>query len=433
MNKKISFIALTISLFLLGCNTENKSLKEQLETLPNVVEVNTIETDTIFSEQYEVYFKQPIDHKNPKLGSFNQRVIVSHSNFDKPVVAVIEGYKIWNGRSVELTELMNCNQINIEHRYFEDSKPDSMIWDKLTIWQAATDQHKIIKSIQKIYNENWLSTGISKGGQATMYHRSFYPDDVKACVPYVAPLNFELEDKRIYNFLDSVGTDSDRERLYNFQCLCFENFDKLEELLETKSKEKEWTFEFGIKTALEYAILEYNFAFWQWGGYTSNDIPDSSSIPTELFDHLNRVSGFTFFEAASVENQRAFFWGALTEMGIYGYRTEPFKKYLGDTTNYTFDFTAPNGSNYTFNLQTMQNVKKYLDTDANNMLFIVGGLDTWGATAYNPSGQNNLVRMTLPDGHHGTRIRNFPKDDRQYMYSLIGKWMDVNIVDIFEE
>ena len=32
-----------------------------------------------------------------------------------------------------------------------------------------------------------LATGISKGGQATMFYRSYFPDDVDISVPYVAP------------------------------------------------------------------------------------------------------------------------------------------------------------------------------------------------------------------------------------------------------
>jgi hypothetical protein len=420
-------------LFLTGCNQHTQSLKEKLQNLKGVVEVNTIETDTVFNEQYEVYFEQPIDHKNPSAGTFKQRVIVSHVDFNKPMVAVIEGYNIWNGRASELQKLMQCNQINIEHRFFKDSKPDSIPWDKLTIWQAATDQHIIIKELQKIYKQKWITTGISKGGQTTMYHRRFYPDDVTASVPYVAPLNFAREDPHIYKFLKTVGTDADREKIYNFQVLCFENFNELEKLLIKKSKEKKWSFKFGFKKALQYTILEYSFAFWQWGGFPTDQIPSNNATPAELFNHLNNVAGFTFFEDKGVEANRPFFWAALTEIGIYGYQTKPFAKYLGDTTDFTFDFTAPNGYTPVYNPKPMQEVKLFLDNKAENMLFIYGGLDTWGATAYHPSGKNNLVNMTLPNGHHGTRIKNFPKKDREYIYSLISKWMDVNINDIFED
>ena len=83
-----------------------QSLKERLMKLPDVVSVKPISADTVFAEQYEVFFKQPIDHNNPTLGSFKQRVIVSHIDYKKPVVAVLEGYYIWNGKSSELQKLI---------------------------------------------------------------------------------------------------------------------------------------------------------------------------------------------------------------------------------------------------------------------------------------------------------------------------------------
>jgi hypothetical protein len=179
--------------------------------------------------------------------------------------------------------------------------------------------------------------------------------------------------------------------------------------------------------------LEYSFAYWQWGRITSDEIPNHLSLPSEMFDHLNRVAGFTFFEDAGVVAYQPFFYAALTEIGMYGYQTAPFKKYLGDTVNYTFDFTAPTGAKPVYDSLAMQRVKYFLDTDAKNMLFIVGGLDTWSATAYEPLGKNNLVRMTLAEGHHGTRIKNFNKEDRAYIYSLLEEWMEVEINDIFED
>lgn len=430
MQKLNSLIITACIFFFISCNTQQLPLKEQLLSLDNVVEVNEVSLDTTFTEQYEVYFLQYIDHENPRLGTFKQRVIVSHQDFKKPVVAVLEGYKIWNGRQAELTKLMNSNQINIEHRFFKDSRPDSIPWEHLTIWQAATDQHLIIEALQEIYPENWLTTGISKGGQATMYHRAYYSADVQASVPYVAPLNFAREDNRIYEFLDNVGSMEERESVYQFQLQCFKNFDALLALLKEKAEEKGWTFNFGYKKALEYTILEYSFAFWQWGNYNADQIPGKGAATEELFNHLNKVAGFTFFEDKSVEENRPFFWAALTQIGMYGYNTAPFSEFLGDTV-YTFDFTAPQGTNPEYEPGAMQDIREYLDFEAENMLFIVGGLDTWGATAYVPSENNNLETMVLDKGHHGTRIRHFAKKDREHIYSLLENWMDIEIEDIF--
>ena len=51
------------------------TLKEKLEAIPEVAEIVPLEKGE-FSEKYLVYFTQPIDHKNPALGTFKQRVFV---------------------------------------------------------------------------------------------------------------------------------------------------------------------------------------------------------------------------------------------------------------------------------------------------------------------------------------------------------------------
>lgn len=427
--RKITWLLIVTAVF---SSCTQKTLYDKLLHLPNLVEINKLTTDTTFSEQYELFFKQPIDHNNPDKGSFMQRCVLSHKSDTLPMVVVLEGYKIWSDFAAEPTRILQSNQLIIEHRFFKDSRPDSIPWSDLTIWQAATDQHKIIEEFKNIYPKKWLSTGISKGGQTTMYHRTFYSDDVDACIPYVAPLNFAREDERIYEFLNTVGTENERKTIYEFQVDCFEQQDSLEILLQEKSESVGWVFKFGYEKAVQYTILEYPFAFWQWGSTSITDIPKKNSSAEALFTHLNNVAGFTFFEENSIEENRAFFWAALTEIGMYGYETKPFQKYLGDTSNFTFDFTAPIGVNYIYDPSIMKKVKNFLDTEGDNMIYIVGGLDTWGATAYEPSGKNNSVKMVLPAGHHGTRIKDFAKADREYIYSLLEEWMDVQIEDIFE-
>jgi len=423
-NKLVLIVPLMVIAYV---SCANDTLKEKLKSLPNVVEVNKINIDTTFNSQYELFFNQPIDHKNPELGSFKQRVVLNHLSDTLPMVAVLEGYGIWSGYASEPAKILQSNQIRIEHRFFNDSRPDSIPWSKLTIWQAATDQHEIIQALKNIYKANWLTTGISKGGQTTMYHRSFYPNDVKASIPYVAPLNFAREDKRIYNFLDSVGTKEQREAIYNFQLRCFKHENELEELLKKRAEKQKWEFKFGIEKAIQYTILEYPFAYWQWGGTSISNIPYDTASVVDIFVHLHGVADFTFFEENSIDKYRPFFWAALTQIGMYGYRTQPFKEYLGDTTDYTFDFAAPEGIRTYFDTIAMQKVKYFLDNEASNMLFIIGGLDTWGATSYIPSGKNNLIRKVLIDGHHGTRINDFPPAEKQFMYNLLGEWMGVNV------
>ena len=75
---------------------------------------------------------------------------------DAAVIVELQGYKIHSPRTGELAKIFNGNQITIEHRFFEDSKPIGEIpWEHLTVRNAATDQHIIIEALKKaVYPEN---------------------------------------------------------------------------------------------------------------------------------------------------------------------------------------------------------------------------------------------------------------------------------------
>jgi len=46
-----------------------------------------------------------------------------------------------------------------------------------------------------------------------MYHRYFFPNDVDATIPYVGPLNFSIEDTRVYDFFEQVGSEECRDKI----------------------------------------------------------------------------------------------------------------------------------------------------------------------------------------------------------------------------
>lgn len=258
-----------------------------------------------------------------------------------------------------------------------------------------------------------------------MAHRLYFPENVDACVCYVGPLNFAREDERIFEFLKNVGTAKERAKIRSFQDLCFENKAALLEILKTKAKEKAMTWEFGIEKALEYSILEYPFAYWQWGT-DANEIPKASASPEVIYKHLFDVVGYSFFEESSVENLQPYFWAALTQQGIYGYETMPFEKYLHTDKIYTFDWAFPEGITKTYDLKPMQRIKSFLDLKAEKMLFIYGEYDAWSATAVElteNASKRELYKFVKPKGNHKTRIKSFDAKEQKEIYSIIDSWL----------
>jgi len=425
--KKFNYLLIIAFIWIsAACQTQTKDLLTQLNELPNV-SVEKIVGDTTFTEYYEMWFTQPIDHENPDLGSFKQRVLLGHHDLSKPMVVEIQGYNIWTEKAGELSKLIDANQLTIEHRYFKKSRPDSLQWDKLTIKQAAADQHAVIQALRKIYKNKWISTGISKGGQTTIYHRFFYPNDVDVSVPYVAPMNLSREDKRIHKHLASVGTEDCRNKIKDFQIACFEKKAELIPLLEKLAKEKDYQFSMGLEQALDLNILEYSFAFWQWGNTNCEEIPASDASAEDLFKHLTKASSFSFFESKDIIKQQPFFYQALTEIGMYSYEVAPFSKYISYEKDLTFDFTLPEGVDGTFNPESMLAVNQWLQADAEKMLFIYGEYDTWSATQVEFKGNNKCQKFINPAGAHRTRIKSFPPELQEKIIGTLEEWLELKI------
>ena len=434
--KSIRFYYFVFSFFLfVGCKTATGVIStaeisnfQKLAAIENIVSIEKRANVSHFDENYELWFEQPIDYKDSTKGTFRQRVFLGFENPEQPVIVELNGYGIGSEKAGELATHYNANQISIEHRFFNDSRPKEIDWNTLTLENAAEDQASIINAIKKaLYpNSKFISTGISKGCQTVMAHRFYFPKNVDACVCYVGPLNFAREDGRIFEFLKNVGTAEERAKIKNFQDLSFENRDALLEILKNKATEQGMSWEFGIEKALDYSILEYPFAYWQWGT-SSDSIPMVSSSVETIYNHLFEVVGYGFFEESSVEKLQPYFWAALTEQGIYGYETMPFKKYLNTDEMYTFDWAFPEGISKPFDPIPMERIKSFLDSKAEKMIFIYGEYDAWSATAVDldeDAERRDLYKFVNPKGDHKTRIKSFDLTTQNEIFEIIDGWLE---------
>jgi hypothetical protein len=258
-----------------------------------------------------------------------------------------------------------------------------------------------------------------------MYHSYYYPDDVDVRVPYVAPLNFGVEDERIYSFLDQVGSPAERKKVSRFQKMALKNQDKYLEAFEDFSRDKGYSYELvgGLEKAYEYCVLEYSFAYWQWGYVPSRKIPGSSAGAEEIIAHMNRVAGFDYFSDQFIEEFRPFFYQALTEMGYYGYDLDEFGKYLKHVDNPIFTFTIPENVELEFNHKLSLEIQDYLSNEARNYIFIYGEYDTWSATAVTSIGDKNSKIIFKEGGSHRTRIRDLPEEQMEEVYSALESFL----------
>lgn len=430
--KKI-FISLLLVWSTIGAvvNAQDTSLLERLKEIPGL-EINVLGHDEQYTEKYEVYISQPVDHADPEAGTFRQRFFICHKGFDRPVVFVTEGYAADYAENPryknELSIYLEANEIIVEHRYFHRSAPEPLDWKYLTVKNAATDHHRIIELMKAIYGKGpWVSTGISKGGQTSMYHRYFFPDDVDATVAYVAPLNFSIEDLRVYDFLENHADTSCKGRLVEFQTMLLKNREDALPFFKKVANKKNLHYSMGLEAGFELMVLEYPFAFWQWGLTPCDSVPGYEAGPEKWISHLDKVAGLDWVAEEGIAKTQPFFYQALTEIGMYGYDLEPFGDLIEALENNTFTFSCPEGAECVYNPWPMRKVDAFIRHEAENMMFLYGEWDPWSSTGVQWSGNPGVRVFVKPGGSHLTRIRNYPQEMREEILSTLEKWIETEV------
>ena len=181
----------------------------------------------------------------------------------------------------------------------------------------------------------------------------------------------------------------------------------------------------GTKRALQLMILEYPFAFWQWGNNCA-DIPDQESADwEEIFEYLVKVSSPDFFEDKYIVRMQPFFYAALTEIGMYDYKIKPFKKFLPeDDKDIDFSFTMPEGvEKKPFNDKQMKAINEWLQTDAERILFVYGGSDPWYATGVDLKKNGKCRKYVRGDMSHACRIKDFDPVSKEDLLDTLNEWM----------
>jgi len=429
MKQKFIFFSLLINIFFfqsfLYSQTDTR-LQRKLKYFKEITDVIPASHDSSFSEAYELVFEQPVDHNNPDGLKFKQRIFLSFRSEDSPVVLITEGYSANKNYKSELASIFNANQIIAEHRYFGKSVPPEKDWQYLNIKQAADDLHAITTLFKKIFLGKWISTGISKGGQTTLFYKRFYPDDVHAAVPYVAPVNLAQEDPRIYTFLSSVGTEECREKILAFQREFLLRRDEIMPLLVKEIADKNLHMAFNNDFLYDYITLEYSFSFWQWG-VKCEDIPPQDATAEQLYRHMIESNELYFFTKEAMEEFGPFFVQAYNEIGYYGYDPFPFKDLLKEITNFSNIFLVPKDAEINYNADVMKDVNDWLQKNGNCILYIYGGNDAWSATSIQLTGETNAVKMVKKDGSHKTRISDFDGEEKEFIYSTLENWVGLII------
>ncbi len=428
---------LLVLLFLVGCGDDvpsgpdaaGGSLIEQLEAVPGMVSVTELPTERDGYRRFDLRLEQLVDHEAPDGDTFVQQMTLFHIDREAPLILLSTGY--WNyygDRLGELTYLLHANQLVVEHRYFGESRPDPADWSYLTIEQAAADHHVIAQALQPIYDAPWISTGASKGGMTSVYHRRFWPDDVAGTVPYVAPISFGAPDYAYDAFVDGLGSATCRQELQNLQ---IEMLDNRRAMIEASAMQQaldngDAYTRVAIAPAVEGAIAGLYWAFWQYFGYSwCGSIPSPSADDSDVYSFLDLIAPVSDSADASLDLFDAYYFQASYELGYPGTMDTWLDGHLNFGDDDYAGFTPTGVTLPEFVPEAMQDIDAWVQADGDRLLFVYGEWDPWTGGAFELGDATDSVSLVVDQGTHGANIRSLAVADQTTALDKLEAWSGV--------
>jgi len=403
-------------------------LLSQLRALPGVHDVAKVDTAAAGYQYFVLHFEQPVDHDDPGGPTFLQKVSLMHRDAAAPMVEYTSGYwDYYNDRLVELTDLLDANQISIEHRFFDESRPDPADWSKLTIIQMAHDQHAITTALRTLYSGAFITAGASKGGMTAVYYKRFYPDDVDGTVPYVAPISFGAPDLRYVPFMETLGPAPCRQAVRD---AAIEMLSNRRAALLAKAQEQatatgsEYT-RIAIGPALESSILSLEWAFWQYYGvgYCST-VPATTATDLDLWDFLKDISPVTDNADERVAQFDAYYYQAYFQLGYPDSGAVDLDPYLL-YTDADYEGALPTAQPAYDDGAAMKDIDQYVREAGDRLIFIYGEWDPWTGGTFDLGAATDSLLVTQAEGTHAARIGRLATADREAVLAKLQAWTGV--------
>ncbi|TDQ50239.1 S28 family serine protease [Actinorugispora endophytica] len=412
--------------------TTEPDIRARLEAVPGLT---VVEEKSVPAEGFRYFvlsFTQYTDHDRPRAGTFEQRLTLLHRGFDRPTVLHTSGYQVSTVPSrSEPTRLVDGNQISTEQRFFGTSRPDPADWDTLDIRQAAADHHRVIEAVDDVYTGAWISTGASKGGMTSVYHRRFYPHDVEGTVAYVAPNDVrDNEDSAYLEFFDTVGGSSDcQQDLEGLQREALERRGELVAHYEGLAERNGWTFHRGIggaDEALEMLVLDTAWAFWQYRGVDEcGEVPGADAPTADIAAFLDEVAGFAFYTDQGIEPYVPYYFQAATQLGTPSVPTDHLDGLLRHPDLFhAANYLPPELEGPRFDRRAMPDIDRWVRTRGTRLLFVDGEYDPWSAEPFEVGrgGRRDAHSFTAPGANHGASIAALDEADRAAATAALTRW-----------
>ncbi|MFI7313629.1 S28 family serine protease [Streptomyces hygroscopicus] len=377
-------------------------------------------------------YTQPVDHRHPAKGTFQQRFTLLHKATDRPTVFYTSGYNVSTApRRSEPTQIVDGNQVSMEYRYFTPSRPQPADWSKLDIWQAASDQHRLYRALKPVYGKKWLATGGSKGGMTATYYRRFYPRDMNGTIAYVAPNDVvDREDSAYDRFFAGVGTAACRDKLNAVQREALVRRDEIVKRYQKWADDEGQTFTVvgSADRAYENVVLDLVWAFWQYHLLKDcADVPAPTASTDELYGFIDDISGFSAYTDQGLETYTPYYYQAGTQLGSPTFETPHLDGLLRYPGIYAPRNYVPRDIPMRFQPGAMRDIDRWVRHDARRMLFVYGQNDPWGSERFEVGkGTEDAYVYTVAGGNHGSNIAQLAAAEKARATAEVQRWAGVS-------
>ncbi|MCL7491008.1 aminopeptidase [Streptomyces sp. MCA2] len=385
---------------------------------------------------FALAYRQPVDHRHPGKGSFEQRLSLLHRSTARPMVLYTNGYDLTYqdpAFRAEPTRILEGNQLGVEQRYFGTSRPRPTDWSKLDIRQAASDHHRLIRALKTVYRAAWISTGGSKGGMATVYHRRFYPHDVAGSVAYSAPHNTDDRDDTAEDrFLRRVGSPACRSALMAVQrAMLGARRAEMTGRLTRWAAGQGYTFRTigGADRVLELTALQLPMVFWMQKEEADGcgGIPRPSADGDALFAWFEGVTRLPAYSDRHLAPVTASYYQLGTQLGFVSLAAPHLAgmlRYPGIQEMRTY---VPRGIPLRFQPDAMPDIDRWVRQHGSELLFVYGENDPARAEPFRTGrGSRDAHVYLAPHTNHLASIDKLAPRDRARATAALRRWAAVD-------
>ena len=246
----------------------------------------------------------------------------------------------------------------------------------------------------------------------------------------VAPLSFSTSDERYVDFIDQVGGER-----YQSCRTTLEEFQK--GVLAAKSQilpqiKGNYTTLGSASVALEHAVFEAAFAFWQYGTPESPaagcaKIPPASATPNKLLEFLETVNSVEgSYSDAGLERFVSYYVQAAQQLGSPSAKLTHLSDVSEHQDTYRVESYIPRETSREFDGTVMPEIQSWVQGDSKRIMFIYGEYDPWTAGKYTPGSlENDNYLYVAPKGNHGSNVDSLSSADRAKAWDTIRRWLEL--------